>query len=187
MLITTLYRKYFQKSKVFLYPLLDIKRGTSVIPSETYLAWNNTINPEDAKLVCHYPIRTDSEYLQFEKNVLLKHTRLYDFIKIEDTAVVIFDFSDLKEDWVHFVNGKYSMISEKIKRKILNFFDKNSGNYLYVEGYLYPDIHFEDYAKVLNVDVELLISVGELCDKPDLEKEMLLIEVANLENLEILD
>jgi hypothetical protein len=51
---------------------------------------------------------------------------------------------------------------------------------------LYPEIHFKDYARILNVDVELLESVGELCDKPDLDKEMLLIEVADLKNIEII-
>ena len=188
MKVTTLYRKYFQKSKVFLYPLLDIKRGTSIIPSETYLAWNDTINPEDAKFVCLYPIRTDVEYVQFEKNVLLKHTRLHDFIKVDsENLIVIFDFNDIKDDWNNFINGRYSQLSENVKRKVLNFFDKNSGNYMYVEGYLYPDIHFDDYSKILGVDKELLISVGELCDKPDLEKETLTISVANLHSTKILD
>jgi hypothetical protein len=45
----------------------------------------------------------------------------------------------------------------------------------------------EEYAAILNVPVELLISVGELCSKPDLEKEMLLISVGDLENIKILD
>jgi hypothetical protein len=39
------------------------------------------------------------------------------------------------------------------------------------------------YAELLEVPVDLLISVGELCDKPDLEKEKLLIEVVDLENV----
>jgi hypothetical protein len=186
MVLDALYSTYFQKSKVFLYPLLDIKRGTSVIPSETYISWNN-IKPEDAKLVCLYPIRKDEEYITFSKSILLKHTRLHDHIVIDsNTAVYIFDFSDIKDDWNLFVNGKYSQISDNIKRKILNFFEKNSGNYTYVKGYLYPEIHFKDYARILNVDVELLESVGELCDKPDLDKEMLLIEVADLKNIEII-
>jgi len=103
-----------------------------------------------------------------------------------NTAVYIFDFSDIKDDWNLFVNGKYSQMSDNIKRKILNFFEKNSGNYTYVKGFLYPETHFKDYARILNVDVELLESVGELCDKPDLDKEMLLIEVADLENIEII-
>ncbi len=37
MVIDTLYRKYFQKSKIFIYPLLGIKQGTKIVPIETYL------------------------------------------------------------------------------------------------------------------------------------------------------
>lgn len=186
MVIDALYSTYFQKSKVFLYPLLDIKRGTSVIPSETYVSWKN-IKPEDAKLVCLYPIRKDAEYTLFSKSILLKHTRLHDYVVIDsNTAVYIFDFSDIKDDWNLFVNGKYSQISDNIKRKILNFFEKNSGNYTYVKGYLYPEIHYSDYARILGVDIELLESVGELCDKPNMEKETLLIELADLEKIEII-
>jgi hypothetical protein len=186
MVIDALYDKYFQKSKVFMYPLLDIKRGTSVIPTETYVSWNK-INPEDAKLVCVYSIRQDEEYKLFTKNVLLKHSRLYDFIVIDsNTAVYIFDFSDIISDWNLFIKGKYSQISENVKRKILGFFEKNSGNYVYVKGFLYPETHFADYARILDVDIELLKSVGELCDIPNLEKETLFAEVANLENIEII-
>ena len=186
MVLDALYSSYFQKSKVFLYPLLDIKRGTSVIPSETYIGWKN-IAPEDAKLVCVYPIRKDDDYVSFTNNVLLKHNRLYDHIIIDSaTAVYIFDFSDIINDWTSFVNGKYSQMSDNIKRKILNFFEKNSGNYVYVKGFLYPETHYSDYARILNVDIELLKSVGELCDIPNLEKETLLIEVADLEKIEII-
>lgn len=184
MVIDALYRKYFQKSKIFLYPLLDIKRGTSVVPKDTYVSWNNTINSEDMKLVCVYYSRTDQEYLKFEKNIILKHNRLIDLVKVDDeTLVVTFNFSDLNDDWFNFLNGKYSKINTKTKSKILNFFDKKSGNYAYVESYLYPEKHFQTYADILNVDVEMLKSVGELCNKPDLEKESLLLEVADLKIL----
>ena len=187
MVIDALYRKYFQKSKIFLYPLLGIKRGTSVVPSETYLSWENKVDSEDMKLVCVYHTRTDMEYLQFEKNILLKHNRLVDFTKVdEDKLVAIFNFSDLSDDWSYFLDGKYSKMNTNTKRKILDFFDKRSGNYAYVESYLFPENHFETYAKILSVDVEILKSVGELCNKPDFEKENLLIEVADLENIKII-
>lgn len=186
MVIDALYRKYFQKSKIFLYPLLDIKRGTSVVPKETYVSWNDQITPEDMKLVCIYHTRTDKEYLLFEKNVLLKHNRLFDYNKIdEETLVVTFDFSDLNLDWLLFINGKYSQLDIKLKRKILDFFDKRSGNYAYVESYLFPEKHFETYARILQVEEDFLRSVGELCTPPDLEKECLLISIANLEDIEI--
>jgi hypothetical protein len=74
-----------------------------------------------------------------------------------------------------------------IKRKILDFFDKNGGNHLYVKSYLFPEKFFDTYADILNVPANLLKEVGELCDKPNLEKEMLTLEVADLENLKILD
>jgi len=187
MVIDALYKKYFQKSKIFLYPLLGIKRGTIVIPRETYLSWNEKVNSEDMKLVCIYTPRTDLEYLQFEKNVLLQHNRLVDFVKVDDeNLVVVFNFSDLEDDWMNFINGKYSKINIKTKRKILEFFDKRSGNYAYVESYLFPEKHFETYARILQVDIDMLQSVGELCDKPDLNKEMLVIEVADLENIKII-
>ena len=187
MVIDALYRKYFQKSKIFLYPLLDIKRGTSVVPSETYVSWTNTYTTEDMKLVCVYKSRTDSEYLNFEKQVLLKHNRISNYIKIDsENTVFIFDFSDLKNDWTYFITGKYSRMSPRIKNKIVDFFDKNSGNYEYVKSYLFPEKYYEDYAKILDCPIELLMSVQELCDKPNLDKEKLLIEVANLENIKIL-
>ena len=187
MYVHALYRKYFQKSKIFLYPLLDIKRGTKIVPSETYLGWNESYTPEDMKLVCVYNT-TNSDYEQFEKTVLLKHTRISDYIKVDEKKCIItFDFSDLGEDWFHFVNGKYSQININLKRKIIGFFDESTGNYIYVYSYLFPEKFFARYAEILDVPVDLLKSVGELCDKPDLDKEKLVIVVPNLQNSNILE
>ncbi len=46
MALNEIYRKYFQKSKIFLYPLLDIPRGAKALPTETYLSWNNKYTTE---------------------------------------------------------------------------------------------------------------------------------------------
>lgn len=182
MALNALYTKYFQKSKIFLYPLLDIKRG-SIVPTETYVSWNSSYSPEDMKLICLYDC-SHKDFVIFENTVLLKHNRLCDYIKLDSKHTVFtFDFSDLQDDWQNFINGKYSKINENLKRRILNYFDKNSGNYIYVESYLFPIKYIKKYAELLNVSEELLLSVEELCDKPDLEKEKLLIEVADLENI----
>jgi hypothetical protein len=53
-----------------------------------------------------------------------------------------------------------------------------------MHSYLLPEKHFENYAELLGVDVNVLIEVGELCSKPDLEKEKLIMAVADLENIE---
>jgi hypothetical protein len=182
MALTALYTKYFQKSKIFLYPLLDIKRG-NIVPIETYISWGTSYSPEDMKLICLYDC-SQTSFTVFENTVLLKHNRLCDYVKADDKHIVFtFDFSDLTQDWENFVNGKYSRINENLKRKILNYFDKNSGNYVYVESYLFPKKYIKRYAELLAVSEELLHSVEELCDKPNLEKEKLLIEIADLENI----
>lgn len=185
MSINALYKSYFQKSRVFLYPLLDIRRGASVIPEQTYVSWQNYIKPEDTKLVAVYPKRDDVEYKNFEKHVLLKHSRVVDFIHLNNTQLIVtFDFSDLKDDWNNFLDGKYSQINVKLKRKIRDFFEKNSGNYVYVDSYLFPEKYFELYADLLGTKVDFLKSVGELCSKPDLDQENLIAEV--LDNNKIL-
>jgi hypothetical protein len=183
MVINALYKKYFQKSKIFAYPLLDIKRGTQIVPSETYFSWQDMFNPEDRKLICVYDL-DDPNFAQFEKNTLLKHTRLCHYSKLNNKqAVFVFDFSDLGSDWDHMINGHYSKISKEVKRKVVDFFDKHSGNYVYVTSYMFPEKFFSRYAELLKVSAQLLEEVGELCDKPDLEKEKLLIQVANFENI----
>jgi hypothetical protein len=182
MALTALYTKYFQKSKIFLYPLLDIKRG-NVVPTETYISWGTSYSPEDVKLICLYDC-SHKDFVMFQNTVLLKHNRLCDYVKIDNKHTVFtFDFSDIKDDWHNFINGKYSRINENLKRKILNYFDKNSGNYVYVESYLFPKKYIKRYAELLDVSEELLHSVKELCDKPNLDKEKLLIEIADLENI----
>lgn len=185
--IDALYTSYFQKSKVLMYPLLGIKRGCPAIPEQTYLAWGSKITLEDMKFITVYAKRADIEYLNFEKNVLLKHPRICDYIVLNSEQVLFtFDFSDLKHDWNKFINGQFSKLNQELKRKIRDHFDKNSSTHVYVDSYMFPEKYFSLYAKLLGADEELLREVGELCSKPDLEKENLMAEVINLENREIL-
>ena len=184
MALNSIYKKYFQKSKVFLYPILGIKRGSNVVPIETYICWKGYYNSEDMKLICVYNINKNDEYDLFEKDVLLKHNRLFDLVKIDSVAVLTFDFSDLGDDWNHFINGRYSKISLDFKKTILNFFDKYSGNYAYMHSYLIPEKYFNNYADLLGVDTDMIIKVGELCTKTDLDNETLILEIADLGNID---
>jgi hypothetical protein len=187
MVIDSLYREYFQKSKVFLYPLLGIKRGSTAVPEQTYLSWEGYLKTEDIKLITVYEKRTDLEYMNFEKNVLLKNPKITDYIKTHDNKTVLtFDFSDISDDFHNICLGKYSKISRDVKYKVLNHFDKYSGNRTYLETYLFPEKYFTLYAELLNVNESLLREVGELCSPPDLERENLVTQVLDLENKKIL-
>lgn len=188
--IKSIYTKYFQKSKMFLYPLLGIRKGARIIPSETYLAWDDIIKPEDMKLVClyHPTPNAKADWKNYENKVLLKHNRLSSVNPINETnRLFIFDFSDLGDDWNYFITGRYSLISQDKKGTICSFFDHNSANFYYMKSYLYPDKYFEDYADILDVDIDMLKAVGELCNKPDLEKETFKSQSILLENKKIIN
>lgn len=181
MALNSVYNKYFQKSKVFIYPLLGFTRGSSVVPLETYFAWKDMIEPEDKKLVCLYPNRNDLEFLNFNKNSLLKHTRLSDYYEIdEENIVYIFDFNDLSNDWNMVLQGKYSKINKNLKQQILKFFQNKPGNYVYMESYLFPEKYFKTYSEILAISETLLKDVGELCSLPDMEKECLSLDYVDL-------
>ena len=135
------------------------------------------------KLVAVYHERTDAEYVNFEKNILLKHNRLSDFVKLNDNEVLYtFDFSDIAEDWMHLINGRYSKMNTTLKRKIRDHFDKNGSNYMYMDSFLFPEKYFNIYSELLGVNEEVLKSVGELCTKPDMEKEILMVTINELQN-----
>lgn len=182
MAIESMHRDYFQKSRVFLYPLLKIKRGASVTPIETYLSWENQYSFNDKKFICHYHLRDDLEFVQFEKQYLLGHELFFDFKQVNDKeGVYIFDFSKYEDDWNNILKGRYSKISTLNKNKIENFYGKRDSNYAYIESYMYPEKYYDMYANLINVKQSLLIEVGELCDHLDEDKETLKIDIKNLE------
>ena len=117
--MSSVYTDYFQKSRVFLYPLLELKKGLAYVPKQTYI-----------------------------------------------------DFSNLKSDFDKFIDGKYSKFTLESKIIIMDFFsDTKTSDF--IEGFLSPEGYHEEYAEILNVEVEVLEKVFELCTPPDLEKEML--------------
>ena len=58
----------------------------------------------------------------------------------------------------------------------MNFFGEKGAIAQYVEEFLYPEYYHQQYADELDVNVDSLQSVYELCDKPDMEKENLIFK-----------
>lgn len=182
MSIINISKEYFQKSRIFLYPALGIKRGGSVTPIQTYISWSGYYKPGDCKLICLYHLRNDPEFKYFEKKMLLGNQMFHDFKHVEDNkGVYIFDYSIMKDDWNHILNSKYSKISDSQKKKIQNFIGIKHSTYKLLESYLHPEQYFDIYAKLLFVNIEDLKEVGELCSKIDLEQETLLMSVKDLD------
>jgi len=183
--ITSLYKNYFQKSRTFLYPALGIRRGSSFIPIETYMAWEDKYRPQDRKLCCVYENQEDEDFKTFEKSKLRTNRLFHEAILLEDKKVCyIFDFTLLADDWDAILNGKYSKISADHMKTIRNFVSNSESNLAYVNSFLYPEKHFELYSELMGVSVNELRKVGELCDKPNLEKETLKIKELDLKLFE---
>lgn len=182
-LINSVYPTYVQRSKLFLYPALHIKRGQSISLISTYLGVQNEIQPEDIKLVALYYLREDIEFRMFESGFLIGNP-LFEQKKSldENRALYIFDFNkgDLAHNFQCVLKGKYSQITEAFKRIILEYYEDNPVHHAYVNSFLYPEHYFDIYADFFIVNEKdkayiqkLLKTVGELCSIPDMEREIL--------------
>lgn len=172
MIIKSIQSTYIQKSRIFLYPLLGIRRGVSVVPKQTYMSWDGTYKLDDYKLICNYHVRKDKEFKLFEEVKLLGNDLFDDYVELEDgSCLYIFDISKYKKQYELILEGKYSLLDNDYKKKILNFFKQNVKNHTMIRSYLYPIKYYDQYAKLYAVPVDLLKSVKELCSKPDIKKE----------------
>ena len=173
------YTKYFQKSKVFLYPLLGLEKGAEFVPAETYICWQGVYGIEDLKYVCVYENERNPKFIAFEHNVLRPH-KLFEngFINNSDGRhVFVFSYSSYKYDYEMFCDGRYSAFSSSTKNKILRYFrnvGKLSDN---IKSFLYPEDYHKIYANAFEVDEKVIKEVHEICSKPDMEKETLIEKI----------
>jgi hypothetical protein len=182
-MIKRIYSKYFQKSKSFLYPALGIKKNDKFKPSGTYISIKGLIEPEDLKFICTFDNQETEAFKSFETKMLLENPLFSEKIIVDDYNIYIFDYEIYLNDWFNFILGKYSKLSNVLKRAIKTFYGENTLEYEYMHSYLNPKDYFKVYSEILNVDVETIKLSGELCDPCDIEKETLKISVENLQNL----
>ena len=174
--IKSLQSVYIQKSRIFLYPLLGIRRGVSVTPINTYMTWDKMYTVNDYKFIAVYHIRDDKDFKLFEETALMDNPLFEDFFELEDgNRAYVFDYGGMRIDYKKIVNGKYSLLSGGYKHRILSFFKNHHRHHQYILSYFNPKKYINEYAKLLGVKVSLLKGVGELCSLPDLDKEALKI------------
>lgn len=176
-MITELYTKYFQKSRAFLFPALGIKKTSNFLPVETYVCLAGKVYPEDMMLVVLYKKDESEGFKQFETKMLTGNPLFHKKHETHTHYVYLFNYELYKDDWFNFLLGKYSKLSPLLKRSIKVYYGETTKGYVYMDTYLYPEKYFDKYAELLNVDVDILKRLGELCDECDLLKETLEIPV----------
>ena len=175
-------RRYFQRSMFFLYPGLRVPPHVQFKPVSTYLSWENKYDVSDRRLICLFP-ETQSELQKIhEKKHLLNNSRFEDFIELsDDKCIYVFNFDNLSKDWDCVVHGKYSKMSTHMKICIGDFFRADPKSLGYMDSYLNPASYYDQYAKILDVEQDILKEGVELLSLPDLGKEHLLNEHINFE------
>ena len=128
-MIKNIYKKYFQKSKSFLYPALGIKKTSKYKPIGTYLALEGKINPEDVRFICTFDKNESESFKEFELDMLIKNPLFVEKIDIGDANAYIFDYEIYSNDWFNFIMGKYSKLSTVLKKAIKVYYGSGSTEY----------------------------------------------------------
>jgi len=169
----TLNTEYVQKSRLFLYPLLGIKRGVSTTPIEVFMSWGDYCFT-DSKLICQYHNRDDEDFTIFDQVKLSGNTLFHSKHELEDgTVAYVFDLSDFEEDFWKITKGEYSELSTRAKTKIKKFFNSHTEHYVYIQSYLDPKKYYTMFAELYGCEIKALQDAKELCSKPNLTKEKL--------------
>jgi hypothetical protein len=167
-----LYTDYFQKSKVFLYPLLKLKKGMAYVPIQTYVCSEYEYAIEDHKLLCEYHAKATEKFVTFYNRHLKSHKLFNKYIDLgKNKHLFIFDFIAYKNDFDRLIKGKYSQFSLESKLAILDFFMSSNGISDYIHDFLSPEFAHSKYAKALGVDIKKIKEIYEICSILDIEKE----------------
>lgn len=171
-MISEIYRKYFQKSYTFLYPLLGFHKTKHPKPEQTYVAMDGMFSSGDRRLICEYRREDTDAWKKFEREQLITNKYFDQCIPMDDdTIVYVFDLNILQADFDAFLSGKYSTMSVQAKKVLTDYYGVHTPEWVYIESFLFPEKYFKQYAAILRIDEEILREVGELCENIDQEKE----------------
>lgn len=178
------YAQYFQKSKVFLFPLLGLPKKSIFEPVSTHLSWQGVYRPRDRKLIILYDTNQMSQEWVTFAHKIVKNTffRTLAYTKDDTQCAVVMDMKGFENTYQSVLQGKYSHISVEHQSLIMTFFDSKSGEWEYMKTFLKPEKYRKLYAKLYGVEEDTF--KGELCEMPDTEKECLKL-ITNLNNVQI--
>ena len=150
---------YIQKSKTFLWPILNIETK----PIETYLNFRD-IDFGEQKLIIALYHNKNADYIA-KKHLIESNANYEATFKDDEFDILTFNMYLLKNDYNKIVEGKYSEISKNFKL-FLNLKEKNK----MVLKCLDHKKYYKEFANILDVNEEELKN-KELLSPPEYEKE----------------
>jgi hypothetical protein len=154
---------YVQKSKTFLWPLLNLK----IQPIETYLKIGD-LDLEDNRVLIALFHNENAQYISMKKEI--ESHPMCDFIfKDSEFDIVFFNMYKIKDDYDMLVQGSYSKLSNNFKI-VMSGVEKRKP----VLMCLYPENNYKEFAEVLNIH-EHELEGKELLSPPNNEHETMYV------------
>lgn len=175
-------KTYVQKSKLFLLPLINVKKDPFIKPIGSFIEDKlKGITKEDCRLILPFEKEESSEFAHYEHFLL--DSPYFDTDNFYETGkyrIYIYNLEPFADDFQHFLNGKYTQLSTKAKSLINIYWGKMQKGRFYphpkIEAYLNPTILvYEKIAEELGLeDITTLVKNKEVLDPPNIEKEIFL-------------
>jgi len=163
---------YFQKSQVYIYPLVNLYKDSAYLPNCTYLSWKGVYETSDNRLIAKYVTNIYSvNWKNFLTDILYKNPFFEDYSHTPDgsTAVVVFNMTVRKDPFNCVVNGKYSKIDSDMSSLIMCYYGVDKEKWMPLRIFLFVKMRYcWD-----NEDVQ------ETIEAPDMDKECLVLETKN--------
>lgn len=167
-----LINNYFQKSRLLLYPLLDLGFDAPFKPVETYISYKNEVDVNRRVLICIYKPEYSKEYYDYRNNVLLTHEYFQKMVTSTDKNIIFFQLPlEHAKDFMNFLEGSYSQFSAIAKNKITDHYSHNEIAAVNIKSHIDPEEFHQYYADYLQVSLDLIVNNYETLTPPDLEKE----------------
>lgn len=174
--------RYVQKSKLFLLPLLEIKKDIFIKPIGTYLK-DSSRETKDYQLIVPFKKDDSSEFNYYESNYIVncKYLVQDDYYETPYLRIYTFDLSSFSSDFDKFLIGKYTEFSNKVKTLINFYWGRTAGGRFFpnpaVDSYLHPTLSdYQEISQHLRVPLDDLIKIKEILDPPNLKMEVFNIQ-----------
>jgi len=155
---------YIQKSKTFLWPLLNIK----VQPIETYLKFGDVNHTKESRILIALFYNKDADYVKIKPEI--ENSKFHDFTFADDEFdIVTFNMYSMKDDYDKVVSGSYSEISTEYKL-LMSVIEKNK----IVLKCLEPASNYKEIAGILGV-YESELEGKELLSPPSPDQETIFV------------
>ena len=149
-------------SKLFLFPLLNVKKNN--LSFRTYLYWegNKDMGIEEYELLVYFKHERDKSYLAFEQE-LVKNPYIQRCYILEEGTVYGFDMTVFNDEVDKFLKGEYSQFSDESKKLIKKYWGEvQDPSKTPKEAALLIAFHPEYYRKLAEEEMEMELP-GELC------------------------